>query len=112
MGEAEARAVASLQDLLRTSTAWTDEKWRQWAQDLVASSSLTAPLLTALWREVCEFDPVLATSVAEPLAVPDDTVIVAGSGKETLKTFNVSTAASILAAAAGARVVKGVSRSV
>lgn len=44
--------------------------------------------------------------------MPDGTVIVAGSGKESFKTFNVSTAASILAAAAGAKVVKGVSRSV
>ncbi|MET7950003.1 hypothetical protein [Micromonospora sp. NPDC005324] len=37
---------------------------------------------------------------------------VAGSGKEHFKTFNVSTAAAILAAAAGTPVVKGVSRSV
>lgn len=112
MGEAEARAVLSLRNLLRTSTAWADEKWRMWADRLVASSTLTSSLLTALWHEVCDFDPVLAVSGAEPLAVPNGTVIVAGSGKETFKTFNVSTAASILAAAAGAHVVKGVSRSV
>lgn len=112
MGEAEARAVARLRTLLRTSTAWADEKWRRWADSLVASSTLTPSLLTALWHEVCDFDPVLAAWAAEPLAVPNGTVIVAGSGKETFKTFNVSTAASILAAAAGGHVVKGVSRSV
>lgn len=112
MGEAEARPASSLRELLRTTTAWADEQWRMWADGLVASSTLSSSLLTGLWREVCDFDPVLAASVAEPLPVPERTVIVAGSGKETFKTFNVSTAASILAAAAGARVVKGVSRSV
>ncbi|WP_189169556.1 hypothetical protein [Pilimelia anulata] len=64
------------------------------------------------WRVITEFDPVLATCAARLIHVPDSTVVVAGSGKEQFKTFNVSTAAAILAAAAGAPVVKGISRSV
>ncbi|MGH8901884.1 MAG: hypothetical protein ACRDYA_09435 [Egibacteraceae bacterium] len=55
---------------------------------------------------------MLAGHVTDPVGVPSRTVVVAGSGKETFKTFNVSTAASILAASCGAKVVKGVSRSV
>jgi anthranilate phosphoribosyltransferase len=39
-------------------------------------------------------------------------VIVADSGRQSFKTFNVGTAACILAAAAGAHVINGVSRSV
>ncbi|MGH3800524.1 MAG: hypothetical protein ACRDTD_10400 [Pseudonocardiaceae bacterium] len=39
-------------------------------------------------------------------------MIVAGSGKETFKTFNVSTAASVLAASTGVPIVKDVSHSV
>lgn len=55
---------------------------------------------------------MLGQHTAQPVAVPDATVVVAGSGKEQFKTFNVSTAAAILAAAAGTPVVKGISRSV
>ncbi len=55
---------------------------------------------------------MLGEYAAQPVAVPDRTVVVAGSGKEQFKTFNVSTAAAILAAAAGTPVVKGISRSV
>lgn len=105
-------AATDLRVLLRSSSAWADERWRQWARDWMEPGALTAPLLGRLWHEVCAFDKVLAAHVEEPLAVPDGTVIVAGSGKESFKTFNVSTAASILAAAAGIKVVKGVSRSV
>ncbi|WFF08882.1 hypothetical protein O7622_10155 [Micromonospora sp. WMMD1076] len=61
---------------------------------------------------ITEFDEVLEGYVEQPLEVPDGSVVVAGSGKEQFKTFNVSTAAAILAAAAGTPVVKGVSRSV
>jgi len=61
---------------------------------------------------ITEFDPVLGEHAAHPVEVPDGTVVFAGSGKEKFKTFNVSTAAAILAAAAGISVVKGISRSV
>lgn len=112
MGTHVIDAAASLRRLLRTPTRAADEQWRQWARALMEPGTLTVPLLTDLWREACDFDDVLARYVEKPLTVPDGTVIVAGSGKETFKTINVSTAASILAAAAGGRVVKGVSRSV
>lgn len=69
-------------------------------------------LVSGIWYEVLDFDSTLAGYVAEPIPLGVPAVLVAGSGKETFKTFNVSTAASILAAAAGAYVVKGVSRSV
>jgi anthranilate phosphoribosyltransferase len=68
--------------------------------------------LADMWRVIVEFDDVLGKYIAEPIPVPERTAIVTGSGKETFKTFNVSTAAAILAVSAGARVVKGVSASV
>ncbi|MFY1700710.1 hypothetical protein ACN28G_03000 [Micromonospora sp. WMMA1923] len=61
---------------------------------------------------VTEFDEVLGDYTEQPLDVRPGSVVVAGSGKENFKTFNVSTAAGILAAAAGTPVVKGISRSV
>jgi anthranilate phosphoribosyltransferase len=73
---------------------------------------LSLAALLGWWQAVTDFDPVLAEQAADPVAVPARTVIVAGSGKEVFKTFNVSTAAAILAAAAGTPIVKGVSRSV
>lgn len=69
-------------------------------------------LVSGLWQEVLDFDSTLARYMAEPIPLDVPAVVVAGSGKESFKTFNVSTAASILAAAAGAYVAKGVSRSV
>ncbi len=75
-------------------------------------SKLSPQLISGLWQEVLDFDLTLAGYVAEPVPLDVPAVVVAGSGKETFKTFNVSTAASILAAAAGAYVVKGVSCSV
>jgi anthranilate phosphoribosyltransferase len=73
---------------------------------------MSPQLISGLWREVLDFDSTLAGYVAEPIPLGVSAVVVAGSGKETFKTFNVSTAASILAAASGAYVVKGVSHSV
>ncbi|MGH8887397.1 MAG: hypothetical protein ACRDYX_19975 [Egibacteraceae bacterium] len=105
-------AAQSLRRLLRESTPWADDQWRRWARELLQPDALTVPLLAALWREVLAFDIVLAGHVTDPVGVPSGTVVVAGSGKETFKTFNVSTAASILAASCGAKVVKGVSQSV
>lgn len=98
--------------LLHAHDAGRDHRWQRWARRLVGSPSLTADHLRDLWNAVVSFDPVLVHHLAEPVDVGRDAVLVAGSGKETLKTFNVSTAAAILAAAAGAKVVKGVSTSV
>lgn len=89
-----------------------NDRWREWATILMRSGRLDKEFLTELWREILEFDHVLADYADDPLPLDGSAVVVAGSGKETFKTFNVSTAASILAAAAGERVVKGVARSV
>lgn len=95
----------------RTSTG-IRTRWRAWSKDLMRTGQLSVPLLASLWDAVLDFDPVLNSYIASPVAVPDRAVIVAGSGKETFKTFNVSTAASLLAASTGVPVVKGVSHSV
>lgn len=98
-------------DALR-DVLYADERWREWATILMRSGKLNKELLAELWRVVLYFDHVLADYAGDPMPLGDSAVVVAGSGKETFKTFNVSTAASILAAAAGERVVKGVARSV
>ena len=101
-----------LRSFLHDRSPTSNERWRRWCTGLIRDAHLSAPDLLDWWTEVVEFDPVLRRHVTRPIAVPDDTVVVAGSGKEQFKTFNVSTAAAILAAAAGTPVVKGVSRSV
>jgi anthranilate phosphoribosyltransferase len=89
-----------------------DAEWSAWSRALLNNGLINGTSLAQMWREIVEFDAVLASYLAAPVPVPERTVIVTGSGKETFKTFNVSTAAAILAVAAGARVVKGVSTSV
>lgn len=89
-----------------------DERWRRWSADLLRDDLLGPDELRTWWNTVVGFDDQLPRHADRPVEVPDGTVIVAGSGKETFKTFNVSTAAAILAAAAGTPVVKGVSASV
>lgn len=103
---------AAVETLLRTHGLAADEAWRRWALHHVKRADLHVDELAELWRAVLDFDPVLASYVEAPVTVDGPAVLVAGSGKETFKTFNVSTAASLLAAAAGARVVKGISQSV
>lgn len=98
--------------MLRARDADRDRRWRHWAHCLVRSPSIGAGDFRELWDAVVDFDPVLRRHVTDPVDAGRDVVLVAGSGKETLKTFNVSTAAAILASAAGAKVVKGVSSSV
>lgn len=106
------RLSTELAALLRATDAGRDHRWRQWARRMVSSPSLDACGFRELWDAVVGFDPVLRRHVTDPVDAGRDVVLVAGSGKETLKTFNVSTAAAILASAAGAKVVKGVSSSV
>lgn len=89
-----------------------DDGWRSWALRLLNGNGLSPALLAQVWAEAVAFDDTLAAFLANPVPVPDDTVIVSGSGKETFKTFNVSTAAALLAAASGVNVVKGTSSSV
>lgn len=106
------QAIHALRALLRGDGRTVDDRWRTWARELINMYELSPNLISGLWREVLDFDRTLASYVTEPIPLDVPAVIVAGSGKETFKTFNVSTAASILAAATGAYVVKGVSRSV
>lgn len=104
--------VRALRRHLRERGEASDERWRHWARMLTGTHELTQELAVRLWEEILDFDPALAAHAREPIPIDLPTVVVAGSGKETFKTFNVSTASCILASAAGACVVKGVSRSV
>lgn len=103
--------ISRLRAALRARGAEADGRWRAWAAQLMRQP-LTPELLTQIWSEILDFDDQLARYIADPVATPQGTVLVAGSGKEDFKTFNVSTASAILAAAAGVPVLKGVSRSV
>lgn len=98
--------------LLRTRGTGTRDRWQAWSADMMRPERLSPALLASVWREVLDFDTNLSDYIASPVPVPDKTVVVAGSGKETFKTFNVSTAASVLAASTGIPVIKGVSSSV
>lgn len=104
--------VDTLRCCLRESGEASDERWRLWAHRIIGAHELTPKLAVRLWKEALDFDLTLAAYAVEPLPLNFPAIIVAGSGKETFKTFNVSTAACILASAAGAYVVKGVSSSV
>ncbi|MCL1914521.1 MAG: anthranilate phosphoribosyltransferase [Eubacteriaceae bacterium] len=63
--------------------------------------------IAAAWQSIYELDTVkVELSLEEPL------VENCGTGMDSLKTFNVSTAASIIAAAAGATIARHGSRSI
>ncbi|MFV2022695.1 hypothetical protein [Micromonospora sp. LOL_023] len=101
-----------LHAFLRDESPSANVQWRRWCADLLRADRLGPAELSEWWTVITQFDPALANYASRPVDVPEGTVVVAGSGKEQYKTFNVSTAAGILAAAAGTRVVKGISRSV
>ncbi|MHA6761971.1 hypothetical protein [Streptacidiphilus sp. PAMC 29251] len=105
-------SVRHLTEALHELGEDADDRWRAWARRALADDCLSPGLLARIWDQVVVFDDVLASYLANPVPVPEGTVIVSGSGKETFKTFNVSTAAALLAAAAGVKVVKGTSSSV
>jgi len=86
---------------LANSDTAVDAEWTAWSRAVLTNGLIDGATLAQMWREIVEFDDVLADYLADPIPVPERTVIVTGSGKETFKTFNVSTAAAILAAAAG-----------
>jgi anthranilate phosphoribosyltransferase len=66
----------------------------------------TVPEITALTEVILEYD-----RVEIPYKHSDDLCGIVGTGKDDLKTFNVSTASAIVAAGAGVKVVKNGSRS-
>ncbi|HEX5567657.1 MAG TPA: hypothetical protein VFY14_12160 [Streptomyces sp.] len=104
--------ATGLHTFLRSPGGRDNHRWRAWAQTLADDQDLSADDLRGLWDVILSFDRTLALRVRRPTPLAGPAVVVAGSGKESFKTFNVSTAAAILAAAAGAKVVKGVSASV
>ncbi|NJC65144.1 hypothetical protein HC028_11615 [Planosporangium flavigriseum] len=101
-----------LDTMLRDASPASDACWRRWCADLLRADRLGPGELADWWTVISRFDPVLGRYAARPVPVPEGAVVVAGSGKEQFKTFNVSTAAAILAAATGTPVIKGISRSV
>jgi anthranilate phosphoribosyltransferase len=88
-----------------------NRRWRALGRQLLESNPAGSDVYE-LFQGIVRYDQTLAAALARPLPVPLDPVVVSGSGKELFKTFNVSTAAAIVAAAAGAPVVKGASSSV
>ncbi|WP_461025808.1 hypothetical protein [Streptomyces sparsus] len=114
-GTAEAPDPPDIQqfvDALHGDGRDADADWLAWARRLLGGDGFTPALAAQIWRQVVAFDETLAQLLACPVPVPAGTVVVSGSGKETFKTFNVSTAAALLAAASGVTVVKGTSSSV
>ncbi|MQA09323.1 MAG: hypothetical protein GEU98_12390 [Pseudonocardiaceae bacterium] len=101
-----------LQSLLRNPSTGARDRWRAWSEELMRPGRLTPALLASVWAEVLDFDPALSRYIKSPIPIQNKAIIVAASGKETFKTFNISTAASLLAASTGVPVIKGVSSSV
>jgi anthranilate phosphoribosyltransferase len=67
----------------------------------LASKGETVEEIVGAWRAIVEFDTVSATIGGDSPLVEN-----CGTGMDSLKTFNVSTAASIVAAACGATMVR------
>lgn len=104
--------VRELTSVLRNVGPEFDARWRCLFAAAMGADGPSPTILLHAWNTILEFDPVLRDYVTDPVDVSGPAVVVAGSGKESFKTFNVSTAAAILAVSAGARVIKGVSKSV
>jgi anthranilate phosphoribosyltransferase len=67
----------------------------------LAAKGETAEEVAGVWQAVVEFDTVVS-----PVAGDGPLVENSGTGMDSLKTFNVSSAAGIVAAACGARVAR------
>lgn len=100
--------VREILEVLSDESAKGDQRWRRLSREVFHSS---CPLtgLRSWFEAVCVFDETFGKSCRNLVDAPAGTVLVAGSGKDSFKTFNVSTAASLVAAAAGVKIVKGVS---
>lgn len=102
--------VREVLEVLYDESAKGDERWRLLSREILHSSCPLRGLRT--WFEaISAFDETFENSCRDLVAAPAGTVLVAGSGKDSFKTLNVSTAASVVAAAAGVKIVKGVSSS-
>src|SRR6266851_7793945 len=93
-------------DLLRDSSPAADDRWRVLSRALFHRHSSVGQLMD-WFKAICAFDSVFLSCLANPVRSIEGAVLVAGSGKESFKTFNVTTAAALIAAAAGVPVVKG-----
>lgn len=102
---------AEFAGILADQSGAATERWRAFSRRVLAQGP-DVDVLAELFAAIVSYDDVFARHCTHPTEVPIGTVTVSGSGKETFKTFNVSTAAVLLAAASGVPVVKGVSRSV
>jgi anthranilate phosphoribosyltransferase len=102
---------AELLEVLLDESMEGNRRWQALSRRLLAST-LTGSDVYELFQAILHYDETFAASVERPVSMPTDAVIVSGSGKEMFKTFNVSTAAATIAAAAGTPVIKGASRSV
>jgi len=91
-------------DVLCDHSEEGNRRWLSLGEELLAEPSV-ADHLCSLLEAIGEYDDVFGSFLDHPVQVPAGTIIVSGSGKETLKTFNVSTTAAIIAAAAGVRIV-------
>jgi anthranilate phosphoribosyltransferase len=102
---------AELLAALRDSSVEGNWRWQALSRRILGGM-VRASDVHELFCAILEYDDIFAAHIRNPIQVPEGTVIVSGSGKERFKTFNVSTAAAIVAAAAGVSVIKGASRSV
>jgi len=102
-----------LSRLMRREDLSTDAT--AWAMDVIMSGEATsvqiagfAVALRAKGETVDEVEGLVAAMYrhAEPIEVPGRTVDVVGTGGDLAKTVNISTMSAIVAAGAGARVVK------
>jgi anthranilate phosphoribosyltransferase len=67
----------------------------------LTSKGETTEEIVGAWRAICELDTIAASvDVAGPI------IENSGTGMDTLKTFNVSSAAAVVAAACGAKIVR------
>jgi len=67
----------------------------------LASKGETTEEIVGAWRAICELDTIAASvDVSGPI------IENSGTGMDTLKTFNVSSAAAVVASACGAKIVR------
>ena len=92
-----------------------DSKTTDWAMGEILSGNATAVQMAAFMvalrakgETVSEIDGLARTMLAKarPISLPRDAVDVVGSGGDRANTVNISTMAALVAAAAGAKVIK------
>ncbi|GAA1247667.1 anthranilate phosphoribosyltransferase [Kitasatospora nipponensis] len=116
-GQDPAQVVSTWPDILSTLLDGSDlaQAEAAWAMDRImsgeASGAQVAGFMVALRAKGETVDEVLGLveamyAHAEPLHIPGPAVDIVGTGGDRAKTVNISTMSAIVAAAAGAKVVK------